>query len=421
MINTKGIERGALHEIYPHLYGCFYDESQMDARFKKLLNAHNELFNKSEAMIFSTAGRSELGGNHTDHNLGKVLAATITLDTVGAVTKTNNNIVTLISEGFPAVEVNLDNLDKIDSEENTTNALIRGIAKGFVDKGLSIGGFNANTTTNVLKGSGLSSSAAIEILCATIFNHLFNENQLNPVELSIISQFAENVYYGKPSGLMDQIACASGGIVSIDFKDKTNPIVVSKEIKFEKEGYALIIVDTKGDHANLTSHYSAIPLEMNSVAEFFGKKVLREVSQEEFETNIPELRKSLKNDRAILRAYHYYTENQRVDKLVQSIDKNDFKNYLKLINECGKSSFNYLQNLYAEPENQGLPIALAISERILEEDGACRVHGGGFAGTIQAYVPMDKVKCFVDEMDRIFGEKAATVLTVRELPTTCIA
>ncbi|MBK5201695.1 MAG: galactokinase [Spirochaetaceae bacterium] len=421
MINTKGIKKGQLHDIYPQLYGCFYEESEMDIRFTKLIETHCNLFGKDEAMIFSTAGRSELGGNHTDHNLGKVLAATITLDTVGAVTITDNNIVTLVSEGFPSVEVNLDNLDKIDSEENTTNALIRGIARGFADKGLKIGGFNANTTTNVLMGSGLSSSAAIEILCATIINHLYNNDKLNPVELSKISQFAENVFYGKPSGLMDQIACASGGIVSIDFKDKENPVVISEKIKFEDKGYALIIVDTEGDHANLTSYYASIPVEMNKVAAFFNKKVLREVSYEEFKANIPALRKALNNDRALLRAHHFYNENERVDKLVEAIDKNDFKKYLELINECGRSSFCYLQNLYAEPRNQGLSLGLALSESILEGDGASRVHGGGFAGTIQAYVPMAKVQTYVDEMNRVFGDKAATVLSVRELPTTCIA
>lgn len=421
MISTKEIINGKLHDIYPHLYGCFYEEAVMDSRFAKLIETHCDFFNKSEAMIFSTAGRSELGGNHTDHNLGKVLAATITLDTVGAITKTDNNIVTLISEGFPTVEVDLDNLDKVENEENTTNALIRGIAKGFKNKGLKIGGFNANTTTNVLKGSGLSSSAAIEILCATILNHLYNNDKLNPVELSIISQFAENVYYGKPSGLMDQIACASGGIVSIDFKDKEKPIVVSENIKFEKEGYALIIVDTKGDHANLTSYYASIPIEMNKVAAFFNKKVLREVSSEEFYANIVTLRKVLNNDRAILRAHHFFNENERVDNLVKAINNKDFKKYLELINECGRSSFCYLQNLYAEPDNQGLSLALALSEKMLAGDGASRVHGGGFAGTIQAYVPMDKVQNYVDEMNKVFGDKAATVLTVRELPTTCIA
>lgn len=421
MINTKEIENGKLHDIYPHLYGCFYKESEMDNRFIKLIKDHNSLFNKKEAMIFSTAGRSELGGNHTDHNLGKVLAASITLDTVGAVTKTDDNIVTLISEGFPAVKVDLNNLDKIISEENTTNALIRGIAKGFSDKDLKIGGFNANTTTNVLKGSGLSSSAAIEILCATIINHLYNNEILNPVELSIISQFAENEYYGKPSGLMDQIACASGGIVSIDFKDKGNPLVLSQQIKFEDEGYALVIVDTKGDHANLTSFYSSIPLEMRSVAAFFNKEVLREVSFEEFKSNINSIRKELNNDRAILRAFHFFNENKRVDDLINSIDNKDFNKYLELVNECGRSSFCFLQNLYAEPENQGLSLALAISESILSGKGASRVHGGGFAGTIQAYVPIDIVENYVSEMDKVFGDKAATVLTVRELPTTCIA
>ncbi|MGH4038404.1 MAG: galactokinase [Sphaerochaeta sp.] len=421
MINAKGIKEGKLHAIYPKLYGCFYEEKDMDERFTKLMNMHTELFKEDSACLFSTAGRSELGGNHTDHNLGKVLACTISLDTVGAVNSTDDNIVTLISEGFPAVEVNLSNLEKVDSEENTTDSLIRGIARAFKDRGLTIGGFNANTTTNVLKGSGLSSSAAIEILCATIFNHLYNDDKLDPVELSIISQFAENVYYGKPSGLMDQIACAKGGIVAIDFKDKSHPKVINKHISFDKEGYALVIVDTKGDHANLTSHYSSIPKEMNKVASYFGKNYLREISKEQFQEALPSLRSTLHNDRALLRAFHFFNENERVDQLVDSIDNNEFDKYLKLINECGRSSFCYLQNLYAETTFQGLPLALAMSEEILAGDGACRVHGGGFAGTIQAYVPMNKLKKYVCEMNLIFGDNSATVLSVRDLPTCCIA
>jgi galactokinase len=421
MINTKGIKEGKLHEIYPHLYGSFYTEGKMDERFTKLVDTHSKLFKKDDVMLFSTAGRSELGGNHTDHNLGKVLACTISLDTVGAVTKTNDNVVTLISEGFPSVIVDLSNLEKVKDEENTTNSLIRGIAKAFSEKGLTIGGFNANTTTNVLKGSGLSSSAAIEILCATIFNHLFNDDKLTPVELSIISQYAENVYYGKPSGLMDQIACANGGIVEIDFKDNQNPIVTSKSLSFEDEGYALVIVDTKGDHENLTADYAAIPKEMKSVAAFYGKKCLREVSYEQFKSDIPEIRKSLKNDRAILRAIHFFNENSRVEKLVKAIDENNFNEYLSLINDCGRSSFCYLQNLYAEPAVQGLPLALAISEGILDGTGASRVHGGGFAGTIQAYVPKNKLNKFVTEMNILFGDNSTTVLAVRQYPTCCMA
>jgi galactokinase len=421
MINAIEIKKGQLHEVYPHLYGCFYTDENMDARYLQLLETHKELFKENEAMLFSTAGRSELGGNHTDHNLGKVLACTISLDTIGAVTKTHDNKVTLISEGFPAVEVNLSNLDKIKEEENTTNSLIRGIAKAFSDKGLKIGGFNANTTTNVLKGSGLSSSAAIEILCSTIFNHLFNDNKLNPIELSIISQYAENVYYGKPSGLMDQIACANGGIVAIDFKDNANPVVTCKSLSFEAEGYALVIVDTKGDHENLTADYASIPKEMKSVASYFGKEHLREVNVDQFKSNIPKIRETLKNDRSLLRAIHFFNENTRVDELVKAIDQNNFNEYLKLINECGKSSFCYLQNLYADPKDQGLPLALAICESILKGEGASRVHGGGFAGTIQAYVPKNKLKKFVNEMNNLFGEDATTVLAVREYPTCCIA
>jgi len=421
MINVKSIENNALFDVYPKLYGKKYDTNYLNKRYISLLKTHEILFNNDSAILFSTAGRSELGGNHTDHNLGKVLAASINLDTIAAVNKTNDNIATLISEGFPEVKVDLNKLDFKKEEENTTQGLLRGIAYAFIQKGLKIGGFVANTSSNVLKGSGLSSSAAIEVLCATIFNNLYNEDVLTPIELAKISQFAENNYYGKPSGLMDQCACASGGIISIDFKDNKNPKVINIPFDFKKFGYNLIIVDTKGSHNDLTHCYSAIPNEMKAVANYFNKEVLREISYDDFFNNIKDLRVYLKNDRALLRAIHYYNENKRVDDMIIALQNNDINQYLKLVNKSGQSSYNYLQNLYDNPLEQGLGLALAILETVLDGNGAYRVHGGGFAGTVQAYIPFNKTEKIITELESVFGIGCVTELNIREIPTISFA
>lgn len=422
------VESGALHPVYPQLYGSIFDTASLDKRYENLIETHKKLFNNYETAagplhLFSTAGRTELAGNHTDHNLGKVIAATINLDTIGAVRKTNDNMVVLISEGFPAVKVDITNLAVREEEKNTTDSLLRGIADAFIKKGLKIGGWIANTTTNVLKGSGLSSSAAIEVLCATIFNNLYNDDALSPVELAIIGKYAENVYFGKPSGLMDQVACGQGGIVGIDFKDPENPILTPIDFAFTDYGYGLVIVDTKGNHADLTPDYAAAPIEMKEVAGFFGKSVLREVSFEEFEAAIPALREKLQNDRALLRTYHFLTENERVTEMLAALQRKDIDEYLKLVKESGDSSYKFLQNLYSSkhPTEQGLPLAIAMTEHFLGGRGACRVHGGGFAGTIQAYIPLDMVDAYCVKMDHIFGEGSATTISVRSLKTSCIA
>ena len=285
-----------ISHLYKDLYGDKYDRNDMDQRYESLLRRHEELFGVSEdkVALFSTAGRTELAGNHTDHNLGMVIAGTINLDTIAAVSLRDDSKVIVNSEGFPEVVVDITDLEVKKEEENTTHALLRGIAKAFTDRGIKIGGWQANTTTRVLKGSGLSSSAAIEVLCAEIFNNLFNEDKLEPVELAKISQYAENVYFGKPSGLMDQIGCAQGGVVGIDFKDNKNPVLTPIAVDFEKFGYDLVIVDTKGNHADLTGEYAAVPVEMKEVAAFFGKSVLREVDYEEFIDSLPQLREKIK-------------------------------------------------------------------------------------------------------------------------------
>jgi galactokinase len=423
MANPQTIKNGDLHQLYPSLYGLGFDEADMDNRFLSLLKTHSALFSNEEAMLFSTAGRSELGGNHTDHNLGKVIAATINLDTIAAVSKREDRKVILVSEGYPAVEVDLANLEKVPSEENTTHALVRGIGAAFAKKGLTIGGWQANTTSRVLKGSGLSSSAAVEILCGTIFNHLFNSDVLTPVELAIIGKFSENEYFGKPSGLMDQIACANGGIVGIDFKDSDNPVVTPVPFSFGQHGYALTIVDTGGNHADLTPEYAAVPKEMRLVAAQFGKENLRQISQTEFEDKIPELRTTLNNDRALLRAIHFYHENERVSSMVEALQKNDFSTYLALVKASGESSFCFLQNLYptVNPREQGLSLALALTSNILGDTGVARVHGGGFAGTIQAYVPLDKLAAYTETMEKVFGKGSVTPIAIRQKSTCCLA
>ncbi len=422
------ISQGLLHPLYPRLYGPDCDLATLDARFASLIKTHQATFaddatSDGNTYLFSTAGRSELGGNHTDHNMGKVLAATITLDTIAAVRKTNNNRVVLKSEGFPAVEVDLSDLHKHDSEENTTDALLRGIASAFAQRGLTVGGWEATTTTNVLKGSGLSSSAAIEVLCGTIFNSLYNNDALSPVDLAIIGKYAENVYFGKPSGLMDQVACAQGGIVGIDFADPDHPIVTPLQFSFIDHGYHLVIVDTRGNHADLTPDYASVPTEMHLVASYFGKAHLREVDQQAFLKAIPELRAKLHNDRAILRAFHFFEENKRVQGMLDALSNNDMFSFLKLVQASGDSSFEILQNLYSprHPEEQGLPIAISLSKLFLGADGAVRVHGGGFAGTIQAYVPNDRVNEYCTAMDAVFGEHASTSIGVRDLSTMRLA
>ncbi len=423
MININDIKNKELHSKYSSLYGNNLNLEYLDNRFINLLKKHKELFDKESALLFSTSGRTELGGNHTDHNLGKILAASINLDTIAAVNKTNDNKATIISEGFSPVVVDLNNLEYKKEEENTTDGLVRGIAYSFMKKGLKVGGFVANTTTNVLKGSGLSSSAAIEVLCATIFNNLFNNDKLSPLELAQIGQFAENEYYGKPSGLMDQTACASGGIISIDFKEKANPKLTNINFNFKDFGYELIIVDTKGSHDNLTHCYSSIPFEMKEIAKFFNKEVLREVEFTDFLNNLPEIRQTLKNDRAILRAFHYFNENIRVEKMCKALENKDINLYLSLVKESGRSSFQYLQNLYDKdnPSEQGLSLALVLLDTLLKDKGAYRVHGGGFAGTIQAYIPINEREKYITQIENIFGINSVTELQIRENKTLCFA
>ena len=421
MATISDIQKGMIHSHYRSLYGQTFDPTRCDQRVIDLIKTHIELFGHANPTLFSTAGRTELGGNHTDHNKGKVIAASINLDTIAAVTAVDEPTVTLISEGYPPVSVDLSDLSVKKEEYNTTESLVRGIAFAFKERGLAIGGFVANTSSNVLKGSGLSSSAAIEVLCGTIFNHLYNGDVLDPVKLALIGQFAENTYFGKPSGLMDQLACGFGGIIGIDFEE-AKPKIREVSYSFEQHGLRLVIVDTGGNHADLTHEYAAVPIEMRQVASFFGKENLRSVSADEFYAALNELRSSLNNDRAILRALHFFEENTRVDGMLTALANEDIDSYLDLVNKSGESSFCFLQNLYPsiDPTEQGLSLAIGLSKKILNGQGAVRVHGGGFAGTIQAYVPLRLFDEYTKKMESVFGTQRVTALAIRSRSTTAL-
>ncbi|MBR2304018.1 MAG: galactokinase [Ruminococcus sp.] len=398
-----------LDEIYTQDKLAFQRE-----RYEKAAAEFEKIFGEKPTHFFSAPGRTEIGGNHTDHNLGRVFAAGVSLDVIAAVKATDNGIITVKSEGFPVDRIDSADTEVKEEEKNSSASLIRGMAGGFLKNGHKIGGFNAYTTSNVLKGSGLSSSAAFEVLIGTILNGLYNEQAISAVEVAQLSQYAENVYFGKPSGLMDQMASSVGSFITIDFKDEKEPVIKKVDYDFSKSGYALCIVDTKGNHADLTPEYAAIPQEMKSVAQFFGKSVLREVDKQELLDNISAVREKC-SDRAVLRALHYFDDNERVLAQAEALERGDIEGFFKLINESGDSSFRYLQNIYASsaPAEQGLSLALYIAKSVLGDKGACRVHGGGFAGTIQAFVPNDMLDKFSAEIEKVFGEGSCYVLSIR--------
>lgn len=385
------------------------------ARYRDLLREMKEVFGDTEKIaIFSAPGRTEIGGNHTDHQHGKVLAGSIDLDIIAAVFPNGEKVVRLKSEGFSMDEVCLDDLNVHPEEYNKSASILRGTAAWFAQQGCALEGLNIYTKSDVFKGSGLSSSAALEVLLGNIFNSLFYDNKCTPVQLAQIGQYAENVYFGKPSGLLDQMGASVGGMVTIDFADNDHPVVEKIGFDFASAGHALCIIDSGADHADLTDEYAAVTRELKKISAHFGKTVLREVPEEDFFAALPELRKEC-GDRAMLRAIHVYDDNRRVDAQVDALRKNDFGAFLAQVRASGLSSWRYLQNVtpagYAE--HQDVALALAVCERLLDGKGACRVHGGGFAGTIQAYVPLDMLNGFKTEMERILGEGRCHVLTVR--------
>ena len=371
-------------------------------------------FGKEPERYFSAPGRTEIGGNHTDHQRGKVLAAAVDLDTLAAVRENKSKKIRVLSKGYPILEIDLADLSPKESEINLAPALVRGVAAGFKKIGCEVKGFDAYCESTVLPGSGLSSSAAFEVLIGTIINSLFFDKKASEMEIAKIGQFSENVFFKKPCGLMDQSASAFGNLVSIDFFNEENPFVKQIDFDFSSCGYALCIIDTKASHADLTDEYAAIPSEMKNIAGFFGKEVLSEIQEEDFFSELPVLRKNF-GDRAVLRAIHFYKENARVEKEAEALEKGDFEAFLKLVKESGYSSYMYLQNVIPAgyKEHQDVGVALALCEHYLNGRGAYRVHGGGFAGTVQAFVPFDILDDFVKGMDGVLGEGACHVLSIR--------
>lgn len=383
-------------------------------RYVKAINKYVSLYGDTDVEIYSAPGRSEVGGNHTDHQHGCVLAAAVNLDAIAVVGRVDNKI-KVLSDDFDIAPINLEDLEIKKAEEGTSEALIRGVCARLKELGYNVGGFNAFITSDVLMGAGLSSSAAFETIIGTIISGLYNDMTIDPVVIAQVGQYAENVYFGKPCGLMDQCASSVGSLINIDFNDVAKPIVNKVDVDFSKFGHSLCIVDTKGSHADLTDEYAAIPMEMKKVANYFGKEFLREVDEEDFFNDTAGARKACQ-DRAVLRAIHLFEENKRVDQEVKALNNSDFETFKKVVKESGDSSYKFLQNVYAncDVQNQSVSIGLAMSEKIIGRNGVCRVHGGGFAGTIQAFVKDEFVTAYKTEIERVFGKGSCHVLKVRK-------
>ena len=380
-------------------------------RYVKAINKYVSLYGDTDVEIYSAPGRSEVGGNHTDHQHGCVLAAAVNLDAIAVVGRVDNKI-KVLSDIAP---INLEDLEIKKAEEGTSEALIRGVCARLKELGYNVGGFNAFITSDVLMGAGLSSSAAFETIIGTIISGLYNDMTIDPVVIAQVGQYAENVYFGKPCGLMDQCASSVGSLINIDFNDEAKPIVKKVDVDFSKFGHSLCIVDTKGSHADLTDEYAAIPMEMKKVANYFGKEFLREVDEEDFFNDLAGAIIACQ-ERAVLRAIHLFEENIRVDLEVKALNNSDFETFKKVVKESGDSSYKFLQNVYAncDVQNQSVSIGLAMSEKIIGRNGVCRVHGGGFAGTIQAFVKDEFVTAYKTEIERVFGKGSCHVLKVRK-------
>lgn len=383
------------------------DKKRLDAGFAAVFGGTAERY-------FSAPGRTEVSGNHTDHQRGRVLAGAVNLDTVAAVRANGTDVIRVQSKGYPLCQVRLDALEPVAEEVNSTPALIRGVAARFSQLGCVVGGFDAYCESTVLPGSGLSSSAAFEVLIGTIINHLFFDGRVSQPEIAQIGQYAENVFFGKPCGLMDQTASAVGGLVTIDFADKEHPDIRPVHFDFSTTGHALCIIDSRADHADLTDEYAAVPGEMKAVCEYFGKAVVTEIPEADFYAAIPALREKC-GDRAVMRVIHEYNENRRVPQQVDCLESGDFEGFLRLTKESGFSSWMYLQNVVPAGyvKQQAMAVALGLCEHYLQGRGAYRVHGGGFAGTVQAFVPFDLLDSFRAGIDAALGEGACHVLSIR--------
>ena len=409
------LQNGNLDDAIKELY-VTDDASCQRERYMSVINGYADIFGDAEELaLFSAPGRTEIGGNHTDHQHGCIIAGSVNLDVIAAVSFNNENIVRIKSKGYPMDEVSLDDLEIHKEEYDKAISLIRGVLKKISSMGYEIKGFNAYTESNVMKGSGLSSSAAFEVLIGTIVNNLCANNEISPVEIAKIGQFAENVYYNKPSGLLDQMASSVGAVVAVDFKDNDAPVVRKVDFNLSDYDHSLCIIDSGADHADLTHEYAAVTEEMRLVSEFFGKKYLREVSKSDFMANLKDIRKTVNNDRAILRAIHYFNDSDRAVAETEAVEKGDFAEFCKLNRESGRSSFMYLQNVYASsmPKSQAVSLTLALCDEILGDKGSFRVHGGGFAGTVQAFVPNDMVDEFKSKIESVLGEGMCHILSIR--------
>lgn len=419
MKNTKTLIQELKSDTHRSLLTDIYvDEEKIDYqtnRYVKAIENFETNFGEAQVTIFSAPGRSEIGGNHTDHQHGHVIAASINNDAIAIVTPTDDGQVKIISDTSPMITVELNKIEKSKSEEGTTIALIKGVLFGLKDRGYKVDGFSAFITSDVLIGAGLSSSAAFETVIGTILSGLYNDMKISPVEIAIIGQFAENVYFGKPCGLMDQMACSVGSLVHIDFAEPAKPVIDKIDFDISAHGYSLCITDTKGSHADLTAEYAAIPTEMKAVAAELGKEVLRDITLEDIFKHIHSLR-SHHGDRAVLRAIHFIEENKRAIKEADALRSGDIKAFFATVRDSGNSSFQYLQNVYTSQDtcHQNVSIALCASDAVLKGNGVSRVHGGGFAGTIQAFVKNEAVFEYKNTMDTIFGKGACSVLKIRK-------
>lgn len=411
----KTLESGLADTNLKKLYVTDLAVEQQKPRYIRTVKKFIEMFGDSrDVMVLSAPGRTEICGNHTDHNNGKVLAASINLDAIAVAAKNDNDVINEKSEGHGVNTVDLTDLTPRQNEYGKSASMIKGVAAGLKNEGFCIGGFDACTTSDVMGGSGLSSSAAFEVLIGNIISYLYNDGTVDAVTIAKSAQYSENVFFGKPSGLLDQMASSVGTFVTIDFESTKNPVIKKIDYDFAKSGYSLCIVDTHGNHSDLTDDYAAVRSEMEAAAACFGKSVLREIPKEEFFSRVGELTGKV-NDRAILRAVHFYNENDRVEKAVKALENNDFEAFKEIITSSGFSSYMYNQNVFTSknPTEQKLSLALCLSQQLLQDKGAWRVHGGGFAGTIQAFVPNDFVDDYKKAMDAVFGEGSCHILIIR--------
>ena len=420
MVETRLIKERLKNWVYKDLLLDIYvDESKLiyqTDRYIKAIEKYESLYGEDKVAIYSAPGRSEVGGNHTDHQHGEILAASINLDAIAITKKRDDSLVRVVSDDYDEIVIDTNDISLKEEEKESTTSLIKGVLAGAVQRGYQIGGFQAYITSDVLIGAGLSSSAAFETIIGTIISYLYNDGKLDAVTNAVIGQYAENVYFGKPCGLMDQMACSVGSLVHVDFANPADPMVEKVEFDMNKCGYSLCITDTKGSHADLTADYAAIPQEMKSVAAYFGKDVLCGISLDQILANVQALRDQC-GDRAVLRAIHFIRENERVQKEVEALKKEEITTFLDTVKASGDSSFKFLQNVYTNNDvhHQNVSLALAVSEAVLEGGaGVCRVHGGGFAGTIQAFVKNDKVASYLEAMDQLFGKGACHVLKIRK-------